>query len=169
MSYANIITATGLVVVAAVALQPYVQIGPWNPFETETTGAIMCRQLPHSATDSADVVLHFRDDGKFFRERQRIIGFENSGRPLYMLLTATENRLDGKENDQTYSIRFYPKELGIRLVLLGSDYDDSVSTLTDTTKSLPASKPLAADEMERARRLAVHSWERGCRKRDPSL
>jgi hypothetical protein len=150
-------------IVAAVALESHLQIGGWNPFETRSTGAILCRRLPDSATDSADIVLHFKDEGEFFRERQRIVGFENSGRPLYMMLTATENRLDGKHNDQTYAVRFFPNEAGLRVVLLGSDYDDSVSTLMDGGRSPPPNKPLTAEEIDRARKLAVHSWERGCR------
>lgn len=120
-------------------------------------GAVLCRPVQVTPTDSATFILKFRDTvtaAPKSRARESTVAYDSLGRPLYMLVTIED--LAGSPPELTlFSVRLAPFRLGVR-VEPDSDLPSAASF------GAPRERALTEADLEQAHRLATDLWTRGC-------
>lgn len=128
---------------------------------------LMCRYLPVTPADSADMILQFMDEAESLGERTTTLAYDARGAPLSMVLAAEGTTAEGKSVVHTLIIRFHPTAEGFH----GTLYEEQVGTAPpqiqnlDTNKKLPPGwNKTTPEEIARGRALAVDFWRRRCPK-----
>lgn len=158
--------AVALIALAIAAPAVQAQAGADDPFSIPTTaGSVLCRAIPASPADSAHVLIHFEDSVASFPERERVVAFDSLGLPLYLTLRAVASPREGAGVVHAFMIRFHPFSGGARSSLAAEG--EPVSKENPQSAGKPADWiDLSPQEVERARKLAVYTWDRRCGKSD---
>jgi hypothetical protein len=138
-----------------------------DPLSPPAGQMLICKSLPVTPDDSADVVLQFMDGGESLGERKTTIAYDAAGTPLSLVLSTEGSTAPGQGMLHIIIIRFQPTAEGAhgtlderQAGLMAPEVQDG-----DFKKSLPPGwNKTTPEEISRARDLAVDIWKRRCGK-----
>ena len=139
-----------------------------DPLSPPAGQMLICKSLPVTPDDSADVVLQFMDGGESLGERKTTIAYDAAGTPLSLVLSTEGSTAAGRGVLHLIIIRFQPTSDGAH----GTLDEKQARTATpeiqnvDSKNSLPPGwNNTTPEEITRARDLALDFWRRRCSKR----